>query len=82
MDLIKSSVILRAPGVSQQVSGTGAQYQSPSLSFLQGTWHVTHSTLPIWKSKRNVKITYTALATSTPGVAAEQTDRLDDVVSY
>lgn len=36
----------------------------------------------MWKSKRNVQITYTALEPSTPSIAMEQTDRLDDVVSY
>ncbi|KAI5203803.1 hypothetical protein AUEXF2481DRAFT_1640 [Aureobasidium subglaciale EXF-2481] len=79
----ESSVVLRAPGVSQndQWSQTSS-YQSPSLSFLQGTWHVTHSTLPMWKSKRNVQITYTALPPSTADAKLDQTDRLDDVVSY
>lgn len=79
----ESSVILRAPGVSQNTQDSQPQaYQSPSLSFLQGTWHVTHSTLPMWKSKRNVQITYTALPPSTPDATPDQTDRLDDVVSY
>ena len=79
----ESSVILRAPGVSQNTQDSQPEaYQSPSLSFLQGTWHVTHSTLPMWKSKRNVQITYTALPPSTPDATPDQTDRLDDVVSY
>ncbi|KAI5207808.1 hypothetical protein E4T39_01666 [Aureobasidium subglaciale] len=79
----ESSVVLRAPGVSQNDQGSQTSaYQSPSLSFLQGTWHVTHSTLPMWKSKRNVQITYTALPPSTPDAKPDQTDRLDDVVSY
>ncbi|KAH0369659.1 hypothetical protein KCU65_g3159, partial [Aureobasidium melanogenum] len=79
----ESAVILRAPGVSQNVQETQPQaYSPPSLSFLQGTWHVTHSTLPMWKSKRNVQITYKALAPSTPDATPGQTDRLDDVVSY
>lgn len=36
----------------------------------------------MWKSKRNVKITYTLLPPSSQTIPAEQTDRLDDVVSY
>ena len=36
----------------------------------------------MWKSKRNVQITYTLLEPSSAGVALEQTDRLDDVVTY
>lgn len=34
-------------------------WSPPNPKFLHGTWHVTHSTLPMWKSNRNVTITYT-----------------------
>jgi hypothetical protein len=44
------------------------------MDFLQGAWHVTHSTLPMWKSNRNVVITYTALS-DPPGA-------IDDLVEY
>ncbi|KAK8155710.1 hypothetical protein IWX90DRAFT_442680 [Phyllosticta citrichinensis] len=47
----------------------------PSPAFLAGTWHVTHSTLPMWSSKRNVTITYTPLASTDPV-------KLDDLVEY
>ncbi|KAK8230770.1 hypothetical protein HDK90DRAFT_512889 [Phyllosticta capitalensis] len=47
----------------------------PSPAFLAGTWHVTHSTLPMWSSKRNVTITYTPLEGSSPA-------KLDDLVEY
>ena len=46
----------------------------PSLEFLHGSWHVTHSTLPMWKKNKNVKITYTPL--KAPAGA------LDDLVEY
>lgn len=46
----------------------------PSVDFLKGTWHVTHSTLPMWKSNRNVRITYTPLP--------DAPERLDDLVEY
>lgn len=36
----------------------------------------------MWKSKRNVRIQYTPLEPSSPSVAKENTDRLDDLVSY
>ncbi|KAL1646555.1 hypothetical protein SLS58_003141 [Diplodia intermedia] len=45
----------------------------PAPAWLQGKWHVTHSTLPMWRSKRNVTITYTPVADST---------KLDDLVEY
>lgn len=75
-----TKVVLRAPSVLAKSSGT--DYKAPSLSFLKGTWHVTHSTLPMWKSKRNVRITYELLDPSSPLIPAERTDRLDDVVTY
>ncbi|EJD39452.1 hypothetical protein AURDEDRAFT_116134 [Auricularia subglabra TFB-10046 SS5] len=46
----------------------------PPPEWLAGTWHVTHSTLPMWRSKRNVRITYTILPGAPP--------RLDDLVEY
>ncbi|KZV70675.1 hypothetical protein PENSPDRAFT_734559 [Peniophora sp. CONT] len=48
----------------------------PSLNLqdVMGTWYVTHSTLPMWKSKKDVTITYSPLA----GDAT----RFDDVVEY
>lgn len=46
----------------------------PSIDFLNGTWHVTHSTLPMWKSNRNVRITYTPLP--------DAPEKLDDLVEY
>ncbi|KAL1627783.1 hypothetical protein SLS54_002049 [Diplodia seriata] len=45
----------------------------PAPAWLQGKWHVTHSTLPMWRSKRNVTITYTPVADST---------KIDDLVEY
>ncbi|KAI0030764.1 hypothetical protein K488DRAFT_53496 [Vararia minispora EC-137] len=47
---------------------------SIDLKDLMGTWYVTHSTLPMWKSKKDVTITYTPV---TGDVA-----RFDDVVEY
>ncbi|KAF2139132.1 uncharacterized protein K452DRAFT_210544, partial [Aplosporella prunicola CBS 121167] len=47
----------------------------PAPAWLAGTWHVTHSTLPMWRSKRNVRITYTPLPETSP-------PQLDDLVEY
>jgi hypothetical protein len=46
----------------------------PTNEFLMGTWHVTHSSLPLWKGKRNVNITYKEIDSS--GV------KIDDLVQY
>ena len=68
------------------------QFSPPSIPFLSGAWHITHSTLPMWKSKRNVCITYTPLAPlSTPTTSItnpqastppSQIQKLDDLVQY
>lgn len=66
------SIHIRAPGTSP------VSFEPPPLDWLSGTWHVTHSTLPLWKTKRNVRITYTVL----PPASNQSSHRLDDVVSY
>ena len=66
-----AAINLRAPNQNSQSGSTNP----PSLEWLSGTWHVTHSTLPMWKSKRNVAITYKAQAQGSP-------QKIDDVVSY
>lgn len=55
-------------------SSPSTSFAPPDVSFLQGTWHVTHSTLPMWKKNKNVKITYTPLP--------QNAELLDDLVEY
>ncbi|MCJ1253033.1 hypothetical protein MMC24_000840 [Lignoscripta atroalba] len=71
-------ISLRAPGA---FNGPTVGFVPPTTEWLSGTWHVTHSTLPMWKSKRNVTITYKALDPAAGGTE-QGTDRLDDIVSY
>ncbi|KAF2822883.1 hypothetical protein CC86DRAFT_73355 [Ophiobolus disseminans] len=65
---------LRAPSSLPTTQPTPT-IPTPSLSFLSGPWHVTHSTLPMWKKNHNVIITYTPIPSSTPA-------KIDDVVTY
>ncbi|KIX03840.1 uncharacterized protein Z518_07393 [Rhinocladiella mackenziei CBS 650.93] len=51
-----------------------ADFTPPHVSFLQGKWYVTHSTLPMWKSNRNVTITYKSLDNNV--------EVIDDLVEY
>ncbi|KAK0263734.1 hypothetical protein LTR91_008498 [Friedmanniomyces endolithicus] len=75
------NIIIRPPSFSAANPPLG--YQSPTLAWLTETWHVTHSTLPMWKNKRNVRIQYTPLPPSTgSNSAASETDRIDDLVTY
>jgi hypothetical protein len=74
-----STVSLRNPSphtipAAKAVSST---LSPPTPEWLTGTWHVTHSTLPMWKSKSNVRITYTPL----PAHTDAPTD-FDDLVEY
>lgn len=77
MDKKSTPVVLRPPNSTEH-----PDYSPPPMSFLEGKWHVTHSTLPMWKSKRNVTITYTLLEPSNKSIPKDQTDRIDDVVTY
>ncbi|KAK2591486.1 hypothetical protein QQS21_010832 [Conoideocrella luteorostrata] len=49
----------------------------PSIEWLTGTWTVTHSTLSMWRSARNVRITYKPLPPKGDGKL-----RIDDLVEY
>ncbi|KAI9715316.1 MAG: hypothetical protein M1828_000881 [Chrysothrix sp. TS-e1954] len=72
---LSSRYQLRPPLLHRKYSSllsSAPSFKLPDLPWLCGTWHVTHSTLPMWRNKRNVRITYTRL----PG------NRLDDLVTY
>jgi len=49
------------------------------LDGFMGKWYVTHSTLPLWKNKKDVSITYTPL----PDAGSSRgTTEFDDLVEY
>lgn len=58
-------------------SGPQGSSSSPSLDWLMRTWTVTHSTLAMWRSSRNVRISYKALEPKPDG-----RPRIDDLVEY
>lgn len=51
---------------------TETPFAAPSQDWLCRTWSVTHSTLAMWRTARNVRITYTALPDNA----------IDDLVEY
>ncbi|KNG46300.1 hypothetical protein TW65_86037 [Stemphylium lycopersici] len=65
---------LRAPS-SLPTTSPSPSLTPPQLSWLSGSWNVTHSTLPMWKKSRNVRITYSAIPSTSPA-------QIDDVVTY
>ncbi|KAG9201224.1 hypothetical protein G6514_005953 [Epicoccum nigrum] len=76
-------ISLRQPTTSSAPSSS-APVTPPTLSWLQGPWNVTHSTLPMWKKSRNVRITYTPLSStgSAGGRGHTAGTHLDDQVTY
>jgi hypothetical protein len=74
-----TSITLRQPSTSTSAStsSSATPVTPPSLAWLRGSWNVTHSTLPMWKKSRNVRITYTPLPSTGP-----HGPHIDDEVSY
>ncbi|KAI3338457.1 hypothetical protein F4824DRAFT_81630 [Ustulina deusta] len=59
-----TSISLRAPSKyladpSKAPTTSNNPFTTPSNEWLYGTWTVTHSTLSMWQSAQNVRITYT-----------------------
>ncbi|KAJ5035465.1 uncharacterized protein L3040_007932 [Drepanopeziza brunnea f. sp. 'multigermtubi'] len=46
--------------------GSRSPWRAPPLAWLERTWSVTHSTLPMWAKARNVRITYKLLLSPSP----------------
>lgn len=77
-------ITLRLPSkYASSSSSTPSTFTPPPIEWLHRTWSVTHSTLEMWRSARNVRITYaplpakTSSSSSTPPLA-----RIDDLVEY
>ncbi|KAM0325317.1 hypothetical protein ACHAQA_007302 [Verticillium albo-atrum] len=74
-----AGITLRSPSkyASASASSSPSGPTPPALDWLHRTWSVTHSTLAMWRTARNVRITYKPL----PGSAAGA-PRIDDLVEY
>lgn len=66
--MASNAVHFRAP---PHISASATSFTPPTNAWMAGTWFVTHSSLPMWKEKQNVRITYTEL----------KDGKLDDLVS-
>ncbi|PYH96718.1 hypothetical protein BO71DRAFT_396844 [Aspergillus ellipticus CBS 707.79] len=64
-------------GLPRIHASKGNKCVPPTNDFLIGTWHVTHSSLPLWQGKRNVNITYETLPVDSSGVI-----KINDIVRY
>lgn len=64
-------------------SPPSTSFSPPPLEWLHRTWTVTHSTLSMWRTARNVRITYSPLPPHPGGGdAASGRPRVDDLVQY
>lgn len=78
-------ITLRQPSTSNAPTPTDTPaVKPPALSWFQGTWNVTHSTLPMWKKSRNVQITYTPIphSGSAGGLGHASGSHINDLVTY
>lgn len=75
-----------APQLHFRRPGTNPEgFAAPPLEWLSGKWYFTHSTLPTWKDKRNVSISYEVKSSSAPSNSGTEEDlcgRLEDVVEF
>lgn len=78
---MSTNVVLRLPtGSSAPSASAGTQdeqtFTPPTHEWLSGTWFVVQSTLPMWKTSRNVRIEYSRHQTDSSEV------QLNDTVHY
>ncbi|ORY56870.1 uncharacterized protein BCR38DRAFT_111927 [Pseudomassariella vexata] len=80
-----TTISLRAPSKylssstkSEPATTAQSPFISPPLDWLCRTWSVTHSTLSMWQSKRNVRITYKPLEPSSS--SSSSAPKIDDLV--
>ena len=66
--------VLRLPSAYAPVSPF---FKAPSIPQLLGTWYMTHTSLPFWKDKQNVTITYSELTSHKPSAIL-----IDDLITY
>ncbi|KAG5980309.1 hypothetical protein E4U55_004174 [Claviceps digitariae] len=61
-----------------EANNAAASPPPPTIEWLSRTWSVTHSTLSIWRSARNVRISYEPL----PPSKGDGKPRINDLVEY
>lgn len=66
------------PPPAADATTTSGVFTNPPLEWLYRTWTVTHSTLGMWRTARNVRITYRPIDAS----AGDARARVDDLVEY
>lgn len=75
--LSRSAITLRTATKYNSKSAASTSFRAPDLEWLEGTWSVTHSTLPMWRKAKNVRITYKII----PPANVSSLTLLDDEVT-
>ncbi|KAI2622864.1 hypothetical protein GGS21DRAFT_345346 [Xylaria nigripes] len=80
----RSSISLRVPSkyLSNAPGALAESLVAPPNQWLWGTWAVTHSTLSIWRSAQNVRITYSPHQSSSSPPEGDQPVSNDNIVEY
>ncbi|KAL9009987.1 MAG: hypothetical protein Q9173_005037 [Seirophora scorigena] len=68
-----SAFVLR-PSLLALPTSDASTFQPPSTNDLLGDWWIVQTSLPYWRDKRNVKITYTQLANDNTATLSVQDD--------
>ncbi|KIW00549.1 uncharacterized protein PV09_07904 [Verruconis gallopava] len=80
---VPTTVSIRSPSAHTLAGAKNVKppISPPTVEWMSGTWHVTHSTLSMWKDRFGVRITYTPLSSS---IRKEKKafPNLKDVVEY
>lgn len=71
----------KSPPPAAPTKAESSAFPNPPLDWLARTWTVTHSTLSMWRTARNVRITYAPLPPSPPSASGPR-PRVDDLVEY
>jgi len=75
---VPTTIAVRPPSKHASSAPAASPFAPPPLEWLLRTWTVTHSTLGMWRSAQNVRITYKAL----PARPGSDLARVDDLVEY
>ena len=65
--------------VHPATNSSQADFLPPTMEWLSGAWYLTHSTMSMWKSNRNVTMNYTIIPASN---IQGPSYKLDDITSY
>jgi hypothetical protein len=73
------SISLRSPKKYNPKLPSSTAFTAPTAEWMEGTWSVTHSTLPMWRKAKNVRITYKKISPVTPSCPILLDDEITSV---